>query len=130
MAVYACQKAQELGAKVVTMSDSQGYIYDPNGIQLDIIKDIKSGSFELRSIVYTSIAIIKGQQKHPSFQRLAVCNSIRRSLFASIYYSTICSNSIIMLSSTSSTCTISSTRLRTNVKIFTKSLINYRKLRI
>ena len=41
VAVYACQKAQELGAKVVTMSDSQGYIYDPNGIQLDIIKDIK-----------------------------------------------------------------------------------------
>ena len=41
VAIYACQKAQELGAKVVAMYDSNGYIHDPNGIQLDIIKDIK-----------------------------------------------------------------------------------------
>ncbi len=41
VAIYACQKAQELGAKVVAMYDSNGYIYDANGIQLDVIKDIK-----------------------------------------------------------------------------------------
>ena len=41
VAIYACQKAQELGAKVVAMYDSNGYIYDANGIQLNVIKDIK-----------------------------------------------------------------------------------------
>lgn len=41
VAIYACQKAQSLGAKVVAMYDSNGYIYDPNGIKLDIVKDIK-----------------------------------------------------------------------------------------
>ena len=41
VAIYAIQKAQELGAKVVTASDSNGYIYDPNGIQLDVVQQIK-----------------------------------------------------------------------------------------
>ncbi|MDE6585755.1 MAG: NADP-specific glutamate dehydrogenase, partial [Clostridia bacterium] len=41
VAIYACQKAQNLGAKVVAMYDSNGYIYDPAGINLDVIKDIK-----------------------------------------------------------------------------------------
>ncbi|HIX90213.1 MAG TPA: NADP-specific glutamate dehydrogenase [Candidatus Agathobaculum pullicola] len=41
VAIYACQKATELGAKVVTVSDSNGFIYDPNGINLDVVKDIK-----------------------------------------------------------------------------------------
>lgn len=41
VAIYACQKAQELGAKVVTMSDSNGYIYDEKGIDLAVVKDIK-----------------------------------------------------------------------------------------
>ena len=41
VAIYACEKAQQLGAKVVAMYDSNGYIYDPNGIQLDVIKKIK-----------------------------------------------------------------------------------------
>ena len=41
VAIYACQKAQSLGAKVVAMYDSNGYIYDPNGINLDVVKDIK-----------------------------------------------------------------------------------------
>jgi len=41
VAIYACQKAQSLGAKVVAMYDSNGYIYDPAGIKLDIVKDIK-----------------------------------------------------------------------------------------
>ena len=41
VAIYACEKAQELGAKVVAMYDSNGYIYDPNGIKLDVVKQIK-----------------------------------------------------------------------------------------
>lgn len=41
VAIYACEKAQSLGAKVVAMYDSNGYVYDPDGIKLDIIKDIK-----------------------------------------------------------------------------------------
>ena len=41
VAIYACEKAQQLGAKVVAMYDSNGYIYDPNGIQIDVLKQIK-----------------------------------------------------------------------------------------
>ena len=41
VAIYACQKATEYGAKVVAMSDSNGYIYDKNGINLDVVKEIK-----------------------------------------------------------------------------------------
>lgn len=41
VAIYACQKATEYGAKVVAMSDSNGYVYDKNGIDLDLIKQIK-----------------------------------------------------------------------------------------
>lgn len=41
VAIYACQKAQDLGAKVVAMSDSSGCIYDKDGIDLDTIKRIK-----------------------------------------------------------------------------------------
>ena len=41
VAIYATQKAQTLGAKVVALSDSSGYVYDPNGIQLDVVKQIK-----------------------------------------------------------------------------------------
>ena len=41
VAIYAAQKAQEMGAKVVTLSDSGGYIYDPNGIDLQVAKQIK-----------------------------------------------------------------------------------------
>lgn len=41
VALYAAQKAQELGAKVVAMSDSNGYIYDRDGIHIDIMKQIK-----------------------------------------------------------------------------------------
>ena len=41
VAIYACEKAQQLGAKVVAMYDSNGYIYDKEGIKLDVIKQIK-----------------------------------------------------------------------------------------
>ncbi len=41
VAIYAHQKATELGAKVVAMSDSNGYVVDENGINLDVVKQIK-----------------------------------------------------------------------------------------
>ncbi len=41
VAIYAAEKAMELGAKVVTLSDSTGWIYDKNGIDLDLVKEIK-----------------------------------------------------------------------------------------
>lgn len=41
VAIYACQKALEYGAKVVAMSDSKGCIYDKNGIDLELVKEIK-----------------------------------------------------------------------------------------
>ena len=43
VAIYAVQKAQQNGAKVVAMSDSNGYIYDKNGIDLDTVREIKEG---------------------------------------------------------------------------------------
>lgn len=41
VAIYAMEKAQALGAKVVTCSDSNGYVYDPNGIDVAAVKEIK-----------------------------------------------------------------------------------------
>lgn len=41
VAIYACQKATEYGAKVIAMSDSNGYVYDEEGIDLDVVKKIK-----------------------------------------------------------------------------------------
>ena len=41
VATYACQKATQLGGKVVAMSDSNGYIYDADGIKLDVVRQIK-----------------------------------------------------------------------------------------
>ena len=41
VAIYATQKATQLGATVIALSDSNGYVYDPDGIKLDIVKEIK-----------------------------------------------------------------------------------------
>jgi len=41
VATYTVEKAQQMGAKVVTVSDSNGYIYDPDGIRVDVLKEIK-----------------------------------------------------------------------------------------
>ena len=41
VAIYATQKAQQLGAKVVTVSDSTGWVYDPNGIDVALLKQVK-----------------------------------------------------------------------------------------
>ncbi len=39
--IYAIQKAQQMGAKVVTCSDSTGWIYDPEGIDVALLKEVK-----------------------------------------------------------------------------------------
>ena len=41
VAIYACQKAQQLDAKVVTVSDSTGWVYDPEGIDLALLQEVK-----------------------------------------------------------------------------------------
>ena len=41
VAIYAIEKAQQLGGKVVTCSDSTGWVYDPDGIDLAALKEIK-----------------------------------------------------------------------------------------
>ncbi len=41
VAIYATQKAQQLGAKVVTVSDSTGWVYDPEGIDVALLKEVK-----------------------------------------------------------------------------------------
>lgn len=46
VAIYAIEKAQDLGAKVVACSDSDGYIFDPDGIDLNIVKSIKEVNAE------------------------------------------------------------------------------------
>ncbi|MBN2378160.1 MAG: NADP-specific glutamate dehydrogenase [Sedimentisphaerales bacterium] len=57
VAIYAHQKATELGAKVVAMSDSGGFVYDANGINLDTIQQLKEVQ-RLRIHEYT--------KQHPS----------------------------------------------------------------
>ncbi len=41
VAIYAAEKTMQMGGKVVAMSDSSGYVYDPNGINLDLMKELK-----------------------------------------------------------------------------------------
>ncbi|MCK4886185.1 MAG: NADP-specific glutamate dehydrogenase [Planctomycetes bacterium] len=41
VALFACEKINQLGGKVITMSDSNGFIHDPNGIDLDAVKQLK-----------------------------------------------------------------------------------------
>ncbi len=61
VAIYANQKATELGGKVVAMSDSNGYVYDPNGINLDVVKQIKEVE---RGRIKEYAARVKGAEYH------------------------------------------------------------------
>ena len=61
VAIFAAEKAQTLGAKVVAMCDSNGYIYDPKGIDLDVIKDIK---LNRRARIKEYAAEVKGAEYH------------------------------------------------------------------
>lgn len=65
VAIHACQKAQELGANVVAMSDSDGYIYDPNGIQLEVVKSIK---LRHRYRIREYINYVPGSTYHEGFR--------------------------------------------------------------
>ncbi len=63
VAVYACEKAQQLGAKVITLSDSNGYVIDHNGIDLDAvreIKEVKRGRIKEYADAHPSAAYIEG----------------------------------------------------------------------
>ena len=61
VAIYATEKAQQLGAKVVALYDSNGYIYDKNGIQVDVVKQIKEVE-RVRIKVYAER--VKGAEYH------------------------------------------------------------------
>ena len=61
VAQFACQKATQLGAKVVTVSDSNGYIYDPNGINLDIVLDLKNNK---RARISEYAKLVPGSEYH------------------------------------------------------------------
>ena len=61
VAIYATEKAQSLGAKVVALYDSNGYIYDEEGIKLDVVKQIKEVE-RARIKVYADR--VKGAQYH------------------------------------------------------------------
>lgn len=58
VAIYAIEKAQQLGAKVVTASDSSGVIYDPDGIKLEALKRIK---LERRGRIHEYLDEVPGQ---------------------------------------------------------------------
>ena len=61
VAIYAIEKALQLGAKPVTCSDSTGWIYDPEGIDLDLLKEIKE---EKRARLTEYAAARPGAQYH------------------------------------------------------------------
>ena len=61
VAIYACQKAQSLGANVVAMYDSNGYVYDKNGIKLEIVKQIKEVE---RGRIKEYVERVKGAEYH------------------------------------------------------------------
>ncbi|RUS45062.1 NADP-specific glutamate dehydrogenase [Cohnella sp. AR92] len=62
VSIYAIEKALELGAKVVACSDSGGYVYDPNGINLDTLKQLKEVE---RKRISEYVRIHSGAEFHP-----------------------------------------------------------------
>jgi len=68
VAQYACEKATQLGAKVVTLSDSEGYIYDADGIDADKLafvmdlKNVRRGRISEYANVYSSAKFIAGKR--------------------------------------------------------------------
>ena len=61
VAIYANEKCTQLGGKVVAMSDSNGYIYDKNGINLDVVKQIKEVE---RGRIKEYVNRVKGAEYH------------------------------------------------------------------
>ncbi len=68
VAQYACEKATELGAKVVTLSDSSGYIYDADGIDAEKLafvmelKNVKRGRIHEYADKYSSAKFVEGER--------------------------------------------------------------------
>lgn len=69
VAIYAIEKLQQLGAKPVTCSDSNGYIYDKEGIDLDLLKQVKEVDRD-RLTAYT-----KKNARRLNIMKLAMCGS-------------------------------------------------------
>jgi glutamate dehydrogenase (NADP+) len=67
VAIYAAEKAQQLGAKVVAMSDSAGYIYDPKGIKVDIIKQLKEVE---RARISKYAQLVPGSEYHEGCKKI------------------------------------------------------------
>ena len=61
VAIYAAEKAQHLGAKVVAMSDSSGYIYDPAGIKVDVVQQLKEVE---RARISKYATLVPGSEYH------------------------------------------------------------------
>ena len=61
VAQYAAEKAVELGARVVAMSDSAGYIYDPNGVNLEVLFDLKQNK---RARISEYAKLVPGSEYH------------------------------------------------------------------
>ena len=64
VAIYAIQKAHQLGAKCVTCSDSTGWIYDPEGIDVDLLKEVK----EVKRARLTEYAAAKSSAEYHAKQ--------------------------------------------------------------
>ena len=62
VAQYAAEKATQLGGKVVAMCDSAGYIYDPNGVNLEVLFDLKQRQ---RARISEYAKLVPGSEYHP-----------------------------------------------------------------
>ncbi len=65
VAIYAAEKITSMGARVVAMSDSNGYVYDPAGIRLDVVKDIKEVH---RGRIREYAERVQGSEYHEGFR--------------------------------------------------------------
>ena len=74
VAIYATEKAQQLGAKVVAMSDSNGYVYDPEGIKLDLVKNKVRGKETIISMDDSRVKLLL----IPTNEELAIARETKR----------------------------------------------------
>ena len=82
VAIYATEKATQLGGKVVALSDSTGYVYDKNGIDLDVVKEIKLArrariSEYVKAVPPPSITKVQRHLEHPLRYRAACARRMR-----------------------------------------------------
>ncbi|NLX50078.1 MAG: NADP-specific glutamate dehydrogenase [Methanospirillum sp.] len=67
VALYAAEKAQQLGARVVAMSDSAGFIYDPNGVRVEVVKQLKEVE---RARISKYAELVPGSEYHEGCRRI------------------------------------------------------------